>query len=54
MKALHCLRAVRRARDPRERLTLLSLAGKYMRLADYVDGQHERDPGHRTDRGQDG
>ncbi len=41
IKALHCLRAVHRARDPGERLTLLSLASKYMRLADYVDRRHE-------------
>jgi hypothetical protein len=53
MKALHCLRAVHRAHDPGERLTLLSLASKYMRLADYVDGRHEHDPGHRDDRDQD-
>jgi hypothetical protein len=40
MKALHCLHAVHKARDPGERLTLLSLASKYMRLADYVDRWH--------------
>jgi hypothetical protein len=53
MKARHCLRAVRRAHDPGERLTLLSLASKYMRLADYVDGRHEHDPGRCGDRDQD-
>ncbi len=53
MKALHCLRAVHSARDPGERLTLLSLASKYMRLADYVDLRHEHDPEQRRDRDQD-
>jgi hypothetical protein len=53
MKALHCLRAVHTARDPGERLTLLSLASKYMRLADYVDRRHEHDPEQRHDRDQD-
>jgi hypothetical protein len=53
MKALHCLRAVHTARDPGERLTLLSLASKYVRLADYVDRRHEHDPQQRHDRDQD-
>jgi hypothetical protein len=53
MKALHCLRAVHTARDPGERLTLLSLASKYVRLADYVDRRHEHDPDQRRDRDQD-
>jgi hypothetical protein len=53
MKALHCLRAVHSARDPGERLTLLSLASKYMRLADYVDRRPEHDPEHRSERDQD-
>jgi hypothetical protein len=53
MKALHCLRAVHTARDPGERLTLLSLASKYMRLADYVDLRHEHDAEQRRDRDQD-
>jgi hypothetical protein len=51
-KALHCLHAVHKARDPGERLTLLSLASKYMRLADYVDRWHAH-PEHRSDRDQD-
>ena len=53
IKALHCLRAVHRAHDPGERLTLLSLASKYMRLADYVDGRDEHTPERRSDRDQD-
>jgi hypothetical protein len=52
-KALNCLRAVHSAHGPGERLTLLSLASKYMRLADYVDRCHEHDPEHRGDRDQD-
>ena len=54
IKALHCLHAVHRARDPGERLTLLSLASKYMRLADYVDRLHEHDAEHRGDPNHDG
>jgi hypothetical protein len=52
-KALNFLRAVHSARDPGERLTLLSLASKYMRLADYVDRRHEHDPEYRGDPDQD-
>jgi hypothetical protein len=53
MKALYYLRAVHHARDPAHRLTLLSLASKYMRLADYVDHRHEHDPKSRSDQDQD-
>jgi len=39
-KALHCVLAADKARDPSVRLALQSLARNYMTLADYLDRQH--------------
>jgi len=44
-KALQCLRAAGNVHDASERLTLLTLASKYMTLANYLDGrQHSLTP----------
>jgi hypothetical protein len=41
-KARRWTRAADEARDPSERVGLLSLAGVYMALADYVDARHDQ------------
>ena len=47
--ALHCLRAADKVRDPGMRLALLSLATKYIALADYADRRHEHGTAHPGD-----
>jgi len=41
-KAMNCVLAADRVRDPHVRLALQSLARNYMRLADYLDHRGER------------
>ena len=51
--AFHYLRAADKVRDPGMRLALLSLATRYIALADYPDHRHEHGTAHPGDRDEE-